>query len=142
LLVWGLRRSGKPADDEHPFGHGKELYFWALIVALLIFAFGGGVTVYEGILHLLRATQPMNLRWNYIVLGISAVFEGVTFWIAAREFRRREGRRGFWRGIQISKDPTIFTVLLDNAAALIGLLIAFLGLYLASVLHSRIPDGV
>ena len=142
LLLLGWRKSRKPADESHPFGHGKELYFWALIVALLIFACGGGVTVYEGVLRLRHATEPANLGWNYLVLGISAAFEGVTLLIAWREFRRREEHGTLWRMIQVSKDAATITVLVENAAALVGLLIAFLGLFLGSILHSPLPDAV
>jgi cation diffusion facilitator family transporter len=142
LLLLGWRKSRKPADESHPFGHGKELYFWALIVALLIFACGGGVTVYEGVLRLRHAAEPANLGWNYLVLGISAAFEGVTLWIAWREFRRREEHGTLWRMIQVSKDAATITVLVENAAALVGLLIAFLGLFVGSILHSPLPDAV
>src|SRR5579884_3955894 len=142
LLLWGIRQSARPPDESHPFGHGKELYFWTLIVAILIFAVGGGMSIYEGLSDIRSGSPPHHGIWNYVVLGFSAVFEIVTVVIAGRDFQRAEGRFGFWRGIHLSKDPTVFTVLLENLAAVVGLVIAFLGIYLANALHLRWMDGL
>ena len=142
LLLWGRHASRKAADADHPFGYGKELYFWTLIVAVLIFAIGGGMSIYEGLSDIRSGSPPHHGIWNYVVLGFTAVFEIVTVVIAGRDFQRAEGRFGFWRGIHLSKDPTVFTVLLENLAAVVGLVIAFLGIYLANALHLRWMDGL
>lgn len=142
LLLWGRHASRKRADIEHPFGYGKELYFWTLIVAVLIFAIGGGMSIYEGITTVSRGHESSYGPWNYAVLAFAAVFEAVTVVIAARDFRRTEGKGGFWNCIRASKDPTVFTVLLDNLAALAGLAIAFLGIFLGHVLGLAYLDGV
>src|SRR5512138_1593189 len=113
LLLWhGLRRSRRAPDEAHPFGHGKELYFWTTVVAILVFAVGGGMSAYEGILHLARPAPDHGRFWSYLVLAISAVFEGTSWTVAAREFARAKGRRGAWRAIRTAKDPLVFTVLL------------------------------
>jgi cation diffusion facilitator family transporter len=129
LLLLGTHLSKRPATDLHPFGHGKELYFWSLIVAVLIFGLGGGMSLLEGVQHL-RHPQPMDdPTWNYIVLGASALFEGTSFAIAVREFVGKLDGRPFWRALHASKDPTTYTVLAEDAAALLGLAIAALGIW-------------
>jgi len=142
LLLLGLRRSRLPADDLHPFGHGKELYFWSLIVAVLIFGVGGGVSAYEGVLHL-RHPQPIEHPvWSYGVLAIAAVFEGASFAFALRAFRRVQGERGVWEAIHRSNDPSTFTVLFEDAAALLGILAAFVGVYVGHRYRAPWADGV
>ncbi len=142
LLLWGIRQSRKPPDRAHPFGHGKELYFWTLIVAVLIFAVGGGVSVYEGVTRL-RHPEPLNdPTWNYAVLGLAVVFEGVTWVVALREFRKVKGAAGYLEAIHASKDPTTFTVLFEDTAALLGLVTAFLGITLGHALNLPALDGV
>lgn len=131
LLLVGLRLSQRPATPEHPFGHGKELYFWGLIVAVLIFGLGGGVSFYEGVQHI---RQPMPLRdptWNYVVLGAAAVFEGSSFAVALRQFLKEAGDTPFWEALHRSKDPTTYTVLAEDSAALVGLAVAALGIALS-----------
>ena len=124
LLLVGLKLSQRPATPEHPFGHGKELYFWSLIVAVLIFGLGGGVSFYEGVQHI-RHPEPMrDPMWNYVVLGVAAVFEGASFVIALRQFLKQAGATPFWEALHRSKDPTTYTVLAEDAAALIGLVVA------------------
>jgi cation diffusion facilitator family transporter len=142
LLVWGKRASEKPADADHPFGYGKELYFWTLIVAVLIFAIGGGMSIYEGISHILHEHITRYGAWNYVVLAVSAAFEAATVLSALRDVRRTEANKALWTSLRTSKDPTVFTVLLDNLAALVGLLIAFLGIYLGQRLHQPNLDGL
>jgi hypothetical protein len=134
LLLLGISRSRKPPDVDHPFGYGKELYFWSLIVAITIFGVGGGISIYEGILHLLHPSELKDPTWNYVVLGIAILFESTVWVIAFREFRAEQGEEGFWRAIRTSKDPTLFTVLFEDTAALLGLLVALLGTFLA---HQR-----
>jgi len=142
LLLVGQRLSRRPATPEHPFGHGKELYFWGLIVAVLIFGLGGGLSIYEGVQ---RIRQPMPLRdpmWNYIVLGAAAIFEGASFIIALREFRRQAGDTPFWKALRRSKDPTTYTVLAEDGAALVGLAVAAIGIHLSHRFGMPALDGV
>jgi cation diffusion facilitator family transporter len=141
LLLVGIRLSERPATQQHPFGHGKELYFWSLIVAVLIFGLGGGLSFYEGVQHL-RHPEPMSdPTWNYIVLAAAAVFEGISFFIALRAFRKQAGATPFWQAIHRSKDPTTYTVLAEDAAALAGLAIAAAGIALSHHLDMPALDG-
>ncbi|WP_296599889.1 cation diffusion facilitator family transporter [Phenylobacterium sp.] len=143
LLLLGLKRASRPPDPGHPFGHGMELYFWSFVVALLVFALGGAFSIYEGIL---RATHPgpMVSPWiNFLVLGLAIGFEGGSFLVAFREHRRRHGGRGrFLKSIKASKDPSLFAVLLEDAGALIGLLMALAGVAASSLLGLHWADGV
>ncbi|MCR6476025.1 cation diffusion facilitator family transporter [Variovorax sp. ZS18.2.2] len=142
LLLVGLKLSKRPATPEHPFGHGKELYFWSLIVAVLIFGLGGGVSFYEGIQHI-RAPEPMrDPTWNYVVLAAAFVFEGASFLIALKQFRAQAKGTPFWQALDRSKDPTTYTVLAEDSAALVGLLVAGLGIYLGHTLDMPVLDGV
>ncbi|MEO5733649.1 MAG: cation diffusion facilitator family transporter [Rubrivivax sp.] len=142
LLLVGTHLSERPASTEHPFGHGKELYFWSLIVAVLIFGIGGGVSFYEGIVHIREPVPLQDPLWNYIVLGAAACFEGASFGIALRQFFKEAGSRPFWNALHESKDPTTYTVLAEDAAALIGLAVAGLGVWASH--HWQLPalDGV
>jgi cation diffusion facilitator family transporter len=143
VLLWlGTRRSSRPPDDRHPFGHGKELYFWTLVVAVLIFAVGGGMSIYEGVQHLLHPHPLENLGWSYGVLAGSMVLEGGSWTVAAREFSVHRRGRGIWHTIRSTKDPTTFAVLLEDSAALVGLVAALVGTALGHALHSPIPDGI
>jgi len=142
LLLVGLRLSKRPASQEHPFGHGKELYFWSLIVAVLIFGLGGGMSVYEGWQHVRNPVALTEPFWNYIVLGAAAVFEGASFGVALREFIRQKRGQPFWRAIRNSKDPASYTVLAEDGAALAGLAIAGAGVYLSHTLDMPELDGV
>ena len=142
LLLFGIRMSQKPADLSHPFGHGKELYFWTLIVAILIFAVGGGMSIYEGISHLRHPAPLHDPLWNYLVLGFALVFEGIAWTIAFREFRKTQGRMSLWKAIRASKDPSTFTVLFEDSAAMLGLVVAFLGIYFGQRLNNLYLDGV
>lgn len=141
LLLLGIRLSKRPADEQHPFGHGAELYFWPLIVAMLIFGVGGGVSIYEGIMHLLHPSEVTSPVINYIVLALAAVFEGIAWWIAMRSFMRTKRYPTFWESFRHSKDPTNFMVLFEDSAALLGLLVAFVGLALGQWLDSPYMDG-
>ncbi len=142
LLLYGLKRSGRAADKQHPFGYGMELYFWAFVVALLIFAVGSGVSIYEGVQKIMDPHPLTSVYINYIVLGLAIVFEGVAWYIAYREFSRQKGSRSLWRGIRASKDPSIFAVLLEDSAALLGLIIALIGIFLSEYLGIPELDGV
>ncbi len=142
LLLYGLHRAEQKPDTMHPFGHGRELYFWSFIVALLVFAAGAGVSAYEGIQHIRHPEPASNHTVSYIVLGISFLFEGTSWWIALREFRASKGSLGYFEAFRRSKDPSTFTVLLEDSAALLGLGFAMLGLLAAQLLEMPVLDGV
>jgi cation diffusion facilitator family transporter len=142
LLLLGLKRSRRPADEDHPFGHGKEIYFWSLIVAILLFGLGGGMSVYEGILHVTEPVEVTSPVWNYGVLAFAFVFEGASFLIALGELRRRNPRAGLLRAIHRSKDPSVFVVVYEDSAALAGLVVAFVGVLLSHLLDLPVLDGV
>lgn len=140
LLLVGIRQSRRPPDPDHPYGYGKELYFWSLIVAVLLFGIGGGMSAYEGILHL-RHHEMGDPSWNYVVLGVSGILEGASWVIAFRELRGRPHRRGYWRAFFESKDPSVFTVLAEDTAAILGLLFAFIGVFASHHLGIWYADG-
>jgi cation diffusion facilitator family transporter len=142
LLLFGLKRAARPADERHPFGYGKEIYFWAFVVAILIFAVGSGVSFYEGIEKLRHPHPVSNAYVNYIVLGLAMVFEAGAWWVAYREFNKTKGERGYLKAIQASKDPSIFTVLLEDTAAMLGLMVAFAGIFLGQLFDLPMLDGV
>ena len=142
LLLLGMSRSKRPPDFEHPFGHGKELYFWTLIVSVLIFGLGGGMSIYEGINHLQNPEPPGNPLWSYVVLGGSFVFEMISFVIGIRGLLHQEGNRGFWVELKCSKDPALFAVIYEDAAALVGLIIAFVGVLFTHLFNNPMFDGL
>lgn len=142
LLLHGLKQANKPADESFPFGHGKEVYFWSFIVAILIFALGGGISIYEGIQHI-RHPQPItNPLINYIVLGLAIIFEGAAWFFAFREFSRVKGKWGYLEAIQRAKDPSIFVVLFEDSAAMLGLLVAMAGVWLSQYTGILYFDGI
>lgn len=141
LLLYGLKRSSQVPDETHPFGYGRELYFWAFVVAIIIFGLGAGVSIYEGthkVLHPETVTDPLV---NYIVLALAMVFEGAALFVAVREFNRMRGTVPFLAAVRQSKDPGIFTVVFEDAAAMAGLVVAFVGLLLAQFLELPWMDG-
>lgn len=142
LLLHGLRRAERRPTPTHPFGYGRELYFWSFIVALLVFAMGAGISLYEGIQHLRQPRPAENHGVAYAVLAVSFVFEATSWCFALREFRQRKGKLGYFAAFRQSKDPSTFTVLLEDTAALLGLLIAFAGLLAAQLLDMPELDGV
>jgi len=142
LLLVGVHRSQRPPSPEHPFGHGKELYFWSLIVGVLIFGLGGGVSFYEGVLHVREPRALEDPKWNYIVLAAAAVFEGGSFALAWRQFSRERGDTAFWKALRSSKDPATYTVLAEDSAALAGLALAALGVYASHALQMPQLDAV
>ena len=141
LMLLGVRRSKRPADAAHPFGSGKELYFWTLLVAIVIFAVGGGVSAYEGLLHILNPKPLTDPVWNYVVLGIAMGFEGYSFTVAFKAFQAERGRLSIWQSIDQSKDPTTYTVLFEDSAALVGLVVAFIGVFFAEFFDNPYFDG-
>ena len=142
LLLYGMRRAARPPDRTHPLGHGRELYFWSFIVALLVFALGAGISFYEGVIHMMAPEPVVNARVNYIVLGLSFLFEGSSWLVALREFRQQKGSQGWLQAVQSSKDPSVYTVLFEDSAALLGLIVAFAGILSAQLLEMPELDGV
>lgn len=142
LMLLGLRRSARPPDPTHPFGYGMEIYFWGFVVALMIFAVGGAVSIYEG-LHKITVPQPIEDAWvSLVVLAACVVFEALSFRVAWREMRRRYPSLTPLAAVRASKDPSVFAILLEDAAALVGLGIALLGISLSIVLDAPAFDGV
>ena len=141
LLLWGLKRASRPADERFPLGHGKEVYFWSFVVAILIFAVGAGVSLYEGIKHVLHPSPVEYVEVSYIVLIIAFALEGVAWWFALRGFRAAKGERGYFEAVRAGKDPTLFVVLLEDSAALLGLIVAFFGIGLGQLTGNLYFDG-
>jgi cation diffusion facilitator family transporter len=142
LLLHGMKQAAKPADENFPFGHGKEVYFWSFIVAILIFALGGGISIYEGIKHLSHPEPISSPLINYIVLGLALLFEGAAWIFAFKEFSRVKGKWGYIEAIQRAKDPSIFVVLFEDSAAMLGLLVAFIGVALSQYTGILIFDSI
>ena len=142
LLLNGIRLAKKPPDDHHPFGYGMELYFWTFVVAILIFGIGAGLSFYEGVKHYLNPEPIISPMVNYVVLALSMVFEGVAWVIAYREFNKMRGDTPFFKAVRRSKDPTVFTVLFEDSAAMLGLFIAFIGVFGSHVLGWHQLDGL
>ncbi|HWW41245.1 cation diffusion facilitator family transporter [Pedobacter sp.] len=142
LLLYGLKRSQKPPDKLRPFGYGKELYFWSFIVSILIFGLGGGLSIYQGILHILDPEPPGDPGWNYAVLIFSAIFEGTSLIIAVKAFNHTRGELSFWKAVVKSKDPTSFLVLFEDGAAVTGLAIVFVMMQLNHAFNLPVLDGV
>jgi cation diffusion facilitator family transporter len=142
LIFHGLRRGARPPDAAHPFGHGMEVFFWSLIVAVSIFGIGGGMSIYEGAVHIRHPAPLENPLINYIVLAAAVVFEAISFSVAWSAFRKhRKGRRTLV-AIHHAKDPSLFTVLFEDSAALLGLVVAFLGVFLSHLYDEPLIDGV
>ena len=142
LLLYGLKQSQKPADEKFPFGHGKEIYFWSFVVAIMIFAVGAGISIYEGV-HRLYDPKPIdNVMINYIVLSLAILFEGAAWYFALREFTRAKGKWGYLEAVQRGKDPSIFVVLFEDSAAILGLVVAFVAIYLSQTTGIYAFDGI
>jgi cation diffusion facilitator family transporter len=141
LLLFGIHRSKRPADARRPFGYAKELYFWAFIVSILIFGIGGGISFYEGITHLRHPNLIQDPKWNYIVLGFAFLFDGISYVTAQREFTRQRAGLPFWTAVKKSKDPSTFVVLFEDMADLLGLTVAFLGVFLGHYYQNPYFDG-
>jgi cation diffusion facilitator family transporter len=142
LLLLGLRQSRRPPDFTHPFGHGRELYFWSLIVAITVFALGGGMSIYEGVTHISHPKPITDPFWNYLVLGCAFCFEGTTLLFGWKAFRLVKGKRGVLEAMRRSKDPSTFIVVFEDSGALLGLFIAFCGVFFGHQLHNPYLDGV
>ena len=142
LLLYGMKRAAARRSREHPLGHGRELYFWSFIVALLVFALGAGISVYEGVDHFRHPVPNRQPLVSYAVLAFSALFDGYSFAVAVRQFSLTKGDQTFFQAIKQSKDPTTFAVVLEDAAALVGILIAFVGVLAAQLLRNPRLDSV
>ncbi|OTG94328.1 cation diffusion facilitator family transporter [Acinetobacter sp. ANC 3832] len=142
LLLYGMKKSQQPANYQHPFGYGRELYFWAFIVSLMVFALGAVVSIYQGIQHIRQPEEMLSPFINYIVLAFAIVCEGASWLVALKSFKKTKGKLGYFEAFRRSKDPTTFTVLFEDSAALIGLFIALIGIFLAHQLNMPILDGV
>lgn len=142
LLLLGIKRSHKPPDKHRPFGYGKELYFWAFIVSLLFFLLGGIMSVYEGVEHLRHKQVIQHSVWNYAVLGIAFLFDGISLITALRAFNKQRGSIPFWQAVKSSKDPSTFVVLFEDAADVTGILIAVTGISLSQILDAPFIDGI
>jgi cation diffusion facilitator family transporter len=142
LLLYGLHRAKQPPDHDHPLGYGREIYFWSFVVAVMVFALGAGVSLYEGITHILNPEPIQNVAVNYAVLGLSVLFDGTTWWIALRNFKGQKSYGDLFGAIHKSKDPPSFMVLFEDSASLVGLTIAFAGTFFSVQLDLPILDGV
>ncbi|MBV1898722.1 MULTISPECIES: cation diffusion facilitator family transporter [Cycloclasticus] len=142
LLLHGLKKAKQPADKQFPFGYGKEIYFWSFVVAILIFAVGAGVSIYEGIHHIIAPTPMGDPTLSFWVLGLAFVFEGVAWFFALNEFTRSKGKWGYLEAVQRGKDPSMFVVLFEDSAAMLGLLIAFLGIAASYYTGNPLFDGI
>ena len=142
LLLIGIRRSKKPADDNHPFGYGKEVFFWSFIVALLIFSLGGGIAIYEGIKSLAHPRPMTNVGWNYLVLILAMIFEGAALRIALQQFNSNRGSKPFFQALRDSKDTPTVAVVIEDTAALLGLVIAFSTVFLVQLSGWAFLDGL
>ncbi len=142
LLLYGMRQAKRPPDRRFPFGHGKEIYFWSFVVAILIFAVGAGVSIYEGVHHIRHPEPVTDPLINYIVLGLAILFEGAAWWFALREFGKAKGQMGYIEAVQRGKDPSMFVVLFEDSAALLGLLVALVGIAAAQLTGILWFDGL
>jgi cation diffusion facilitator family transporter len=141
LLLWGRKAARRPADELHPFGYGRELYFWSFVVAVLVFALGAGVSIYEGIIHMANPEHAVSPLIAYGVLAIAFVLEGGSTLEAFKEFRAAKGSLGWIEAVQRSKDPPGFIVLLENGAAMAGIIVAAVGLAISQATHDPRYDG-
>lgn len=142
LLLYGAYRASQPPDREHPFGHGREVYFWSFVVSLMMFVLGAGVSIYEGVRHYLSAERVEHPLANYIVLAVAGVFEASAWWVSFREYRKRKGERGYLQAAQETKDPSVVIVFLENCADLVGIALAAAGTAAAQLLDDGRWDGL
>jgi len=142
LLLWGIKRSNKPPDINRPFGYGKELYFWSFIVSLILFIVGGCISFYEGLSHLQQPGIESNQNWNYFILAFAFVFNCISLYSATKAFNKEKSEGSFWRNVKQSKNPSTFIVMLGDVADLLGLVVAFFGVFLGHLYHNAVYDGV
>ena len=142
LLLYGLKRAAQPASQQFPFGHGKEIYLWSFVVAILIFAVGAGISIFAGINHIRHPSALHDPTVNYIVLGLAVIFEGGALYFALTEFNKVRGSFGYIEAVQRGKDPSMFVVLFEDCAAMLGLFVAFAGIMLAQITENTLWDGI
>ena len=142
LLLMGIKKSKAPADDDHPFGYGNEIYFWSFVVAILIFALGGGIAIYEGIHSILNPHPLENLIWSYSVLSIALVFEASALYVALKEFKKNKGEHNYYQAIKHSKDTATVAIVIEDSAAVLGLMIALICVFLGQVTGIVYFDGI
>ena len=142
LLLFGLKQAKKPPNEMHPYGHGKEVYFWSFVVAILIFAVGAGLSLFKGIEHILHPTEITKPFLNYLVLGFAIVIEAIVFYVAIKEFNKSKGEMDYLEAIQRGKDPGLFVVLLEDAAAMLGLIVAMAGIAISQITGNYVFDGI
>lgn len=142
LLLYGLKRSKKAADQSHPFGYGKELYFWSFVVSILIFGLGGALSIYQGIAHIREPELMKDPTWNYVVLVLSLIFEGTSLFIAVKEFNKTRNGMGWWDAIIKSKDPSSFLVVFEDGAAVAGLIIVMVLMGISHAMQIPELDGL
>jgi cation diffusion facilitator family transporter len=142
MLIWGIRMGNKKADSTRPFGYGKELYFWSFIVSLVIFILGGCISLFEGLERVREPASYGNPNWNYAILGVAFLFTSVSMFSAFKAFNKQRRHESFWKEVLESKDPSTFIVLLGDVGDMIGLIIAFLGVFLGRLFHNSYYDGV
>jgi cation diffusion facilitator family transporter len=141
LLLMGLSRAKRAPDPQHPYGYGKEIYFWSFVVAILIFGVGAGISIYEGIKHIQHAEPMTSVRINYLVLAMAFLFEGAAWFFAFKEFSKVRGKGSLFQAVRDSKDPTTFVVLFEDSAAMAGILVAFVGIWLSQLTGMYWIDG-
>ena len=145
LVLLGMKKAQQPADENHPFGYGKSLYYWTHVVAISIFGIGGGMSLYEGISHIQHVAPTAEMgdpTVAYIVLAIALIVEGGSFTVAVKQFLLAKGDMGAWQYIRESKDPSLYTVVLEDSAAMLGLVFAFLGIFLGHLFNNPYLDGI
>ena len=142
LLLYGLHRAKRPANAQFPFGHGKEVYFWGFVVAITIFTIGAGVSIYKGVHHILHPVPIINPTLNYIVLACAFIFEGAAWYFAFTEFTKAKGRWGYFEAVKRGKDPSMFVVLFEDSAAMLGIIVAFVGILLSQITGNYVYDGI
>jgi cation diffusion facilitator family transporter len=141
LLLYGLWRAKMPADKEFPFGHGKEIYFWSFVVAIVLFSSGAGISIYKGIDQLVSPVPVKYSYVNYGVICLALIFEGTSWYFALTVFARSKGAWGYIQAVRRAKDPSVFIVLLEDSAAIIGLVVAFMGILLSHITGSTVYDA-
>lgn len=142
LLLVGIKRSHKSPNVKHPYGYGKEIYFWSFVVAVLIFALGGGIALYEGVQHVLHPAEITSYKWNYVVLFLAIVFEASALRVALKEFNKSRGKKGYIQAIKESKDSATVAIVIEDTAALLGLVIALIALLLGQLTGIPYFDGL
>lgn len=142
FLLLGMKKATKEASEKFPFGHGNEIYFWSFIVSILIFAVGAGLSIYEGISHILNPSKLGDPTISYIVLALSMVIEGTVCFLAFKEFNKVRGNKGYFEAVRDGKDPILFVVLFEDLAAMLGLIVAFIGIFVSQYTRNPVFDGI